>query len=305
MKSQLCFALCILILLNWNLGLAQTTDSLLIITPGLSPTVVEHGQVELNLFNALNTEQSVFEFDTIRETSRYTSLFHVLQVGYGISKTNRWNIGGMFIFGHTRVDQNEDRSPFAVLGSGDADATVFHQAAAIGIFARAIPFRNLPELAVQGTLLFPATRDKLARQYSGYDRTLAQLQLSFYQQFTPLFYLFGSAGGSVLLPNSTRKQTTLLVPIQVYPVLHLGYDSKAYLFASLSYSGQFNKVSPGFLRGNGYRILYGLGGQYYFKPTLSLYAQVQLPATISTKSITTTVPTADAYGLGLGGRWAF
>lgn len=305
MKLQLPGVFTVFLALFSHWGHTQTTDSLLIITPGLSPTVVAHGQTELNLFNALNTEQSVFEFDTIRETSRFSSLFHVLQVGYGISKTNRWNLGAMFIFGHTRLDQDEDRNPFAVLGSGDADATVFHQAAAIGLFARAIPFRKLPELAVQGALLFPATRDKLARQYSGYDRTLAQLQLSFYQQFTPLFYLFGSAGGSVLFPNSTRKQTTLLVPVQVYPVIHLGYDSKAYLFASLSYSGQFNKVSPGFLRGNGYRILYGLGGQYYFKPALSLYAQVQLPATISTKSVTTTVSTDGAFSLGLGGRWAF
>ena len=284
---------------------AQSFDSVLVISPGLSRSVVAHGRLELGFFNQLSTEKSVFEFDTISETSRFSALYHVLQLGYGVDKHNRLNIGGIFIFGHTRSDLDENRSPFAVLGSGGTDATTFHKPAAVGVFARGIPFRSLPELTVQAGVLFPATGDQLARQFSGYDRTLAQLQLSFYQQFRPWFYLFATAETDVLFSNSTRKQTSVLLPLSLYPVFRLGYGSKTYLFGNLSYNGRFNKVKPGFLKSNGYRVWYGLGVQHYFTPDFSAYMQFQLPAAIESVSLTTTTPKAGAFIFALGGRWVF
>ena len=282
---------------------AQSFDSVLVISPGLSPAVVPYKRFELALFNQLNTEKSVFQFDTTKETSRFSALYHVLQLGYGVDKHNRLNVGGLFIFAHTRSDLDETRSPFSVLGSGDADATVFHKPAALGFYARGIPFARLPELTVQAGVLFPATGDKIARQFSGYDRTFAQLQFSFYQQFRPWFYVFATAETDVLFSNSIRKQTTLLLPVSVYPVFRLGYGSKTYLFGNLSYNGRFNKVSPGFLKSNGYRVWYGLGLQHYFSPDVSAYVQFQLPAAIESVSLTTTTPKSGAFLLAIGGRW--
>lgn len=281
---------------------AQSRDSVLIISPGLSPAVVPYKHFELAFFNQLNTEKSVFQSDTTKETSRFSALYHVLQIGYGVDKRNRLNIGGTFIFGHTRSDLDETRSPFAVLGGGDADATVFHKPAALGVYARGIPFGRLPELTVQAGVLFPATGDKQARQFSGYDRTFAQLQFSFYQQFRPWFYLFATAETDLLFSNSTRRQTTLLLPVSVYPVFRLGYGGKTYLFGNLSYNGRFNKVSPGFLKSNGYRIWYGLGLQRYFTNDFSAYVQFQLPAVLKSVSLTTTTPVKGAFLLAIGAR---
>lgn len=284
---------------------AQSFDSVLVISPGLSPAVVSYKHFELAVFNQLSTEKSVFQFDTLTETSRYSALYNVLQLGYGVDKNNRLNVGGMFIFGHARSDLDETRSPFAVLGSGDANATVFHKPAAVGVYARGIPFRRLPELTVQAGVLFPATGDKMARQFFGYDRTFAQLQFSFYQQFRPWFYLFASAETDLLFSNNTRKQTTLLLPVSVYPVFRLGYSSKTYLFGSLSYNGRFNKVKPGFLKSNGYRMWYGFGLQHYFTTDFSAYIQFQLPAAIESVSLTTTTPKSSVFLLAIGGRWVF
>jgi hypothetical protein len=296
-----------LVLVCWSINTAnaQTFDSLQIITPGIAPSVVSHRQVEVAFFNQLSTEKSVFEFDTLSETSRFSALYNVLQVGYGISKKNRLNVGGIFVFANTRFDADEDRSPFAVFGSGDSSAIVFHKPAAIGGYVRGIPFRRLPELTVQAGLLFPATGDKVARQFSGYDRVVAQLQVSFYQQLSPLFYLFAAAQTSVLFANDTRKQTSVLLPFNLYPVFQLGRGSKAYLYGNLSYTAQFNKVSPGFLRNSGQRVMYGIGGQYYFSPAFSVYAQMQFPAVIDLESTTTTILKEGAFVLALGGRWVF
>lgn len=307
MKNFSTLRLVTIIFLCWNVvaGSAQTFDSLLIINPGISPAVVPHRHVEVALFNQLSTEKSLFEFDSISETSRFSALYNVLQAGYGISKKNRLNVGGIFVFANTRFDADESRSPFAVLGSGDSNAVVTHKPAALGFYVRGIPFRRLPELTVQAGMLFPATNDQLARLSSGYDRTIAQLQLSFYQQFSPLFYLFASAQTSVLFANDTRKQTSVLLPVNLYPVFQLGHGSRAYLYGILSYSAQFNKVSPGFLRGSGHRVLYGIGGQYYFTPGFSVYAQMQFPAVIDIESTTTTILKEGAFMLALGGRWVF
>ena len=254
---------------------AQTADSLRIISPGLSPAVVAHRKAEVALFNQLTTEKSTFRLGTMVETSRYTTLYHTLMLGYGLERHNRLNIGGIFIMSHVRVDLEENHSPFAILGKGKGDGLVVRKPAAAGLYLRGVPFRRLPEFTVQTGLLFPGTKDELVRQLTGYDRILAQLQLSFYQQFRPWFYLFATAEADVLFANDTRKQTSLLVPVSLYPVFRLGYGSNTYLFASLGYSGRFNKVEPGCLKSNGYRVQYGLGVQHYFTPDFSLFGQVQ------------------------------
>ncbi len=282
---------------------AQTTDSLLIISPGLSPSVVSHGRFEVALFNQLGTEKRYTEFDSISSTARFTSLYHVLQAGYGVDKYNRLNLGASLIFAHTRSDGDPNSSPLAVLGGNDLYSIGFHKMAAVGLYARGIPFRKLPELTIQAGVFFPATNDLIARSFSGYDRTLTQLQFSFYQQFSPLFYLFATAETNVLFSNKNRKQTSVALPVSLYPVVRLGYYSSTYLFGNLGYNGQFNKVEPGFLKSNGYRLQCGLGAQHYFNRDFSVYLQLQFPVAIGTKSTTTTTLKKGAFTLALGARY--
>lgn len=284
---------------------AQTTDSLLIINPGISPSVAPYRHLDLALYNQLNTEKSEFRLDTINLTRRYTAVYHTLQIGYGVDRTNRLNLGGAFVFAHTRTDAQAGRSPFAVFGSADADAVAYHQPAALGLYARGIPLRRLPELTVQVGAFFPIAADKAARAASGYDRTLTQLQLAFYQQFSPVFYVFAAAEADVLWSNTTRRQTSVSLPVHVYPVLRLGYDGKVCLFGDLGYSGQFNKVSPGFLKRTGQRVLLGLGGQYYIQPAFSLYLFGQVPPVLQTESATTTLLKKGTFTLSLGARWVW
>ena len=281
---------------------AQTTDSMLIISPGLSPAVVSHGRFEVAFFNQLSTEKVRTAFDTISDISRFSSLYHVLQAGYGVARNNRLNVGASLIFAHNRYDSDESRSPLAVLGGDEAGSTGFHKMAAVGFYARGIPFRKLPELTVQAGVFFPATNDLNARQFSGYDRTLTQLQFSFYQQLAPVFYLFATAETNVLFSNKNRKQTSVGLPVNLYPVFRLGYYSDTYLFGNLSYNGFFNKVEPGFLKSTGYRLQYGLGAQHYFSKDFSAYLLLQFPAAIGTKSTTTTTLKKGVFTLALGAR---
>lgn len=281
---------------------AQAIDSMLIISPGLSPSVVAKGRLELALFNqlsSLNYEQ-VIDQNTFR--GRNSSLYHVLQVGYGLDRYNRLNIGATAVFAHSRQDAREDRSAFAVFQGADNESVVNRTMAAVGLYARAIPFRKLPELTVQAGVFFPTVQDFLVRQTTGYDRTFAQLQFAFYQQFTPIFYVFATAGGNVFFPYEYNKRTSLHIPASLYPVVRLA-GTNAYLFGSFTYTGVFNKVKPGFLRANGYQMYYGLGAQYYFKPDFSLYLQTQWPAVVDLNSPATTVLRDKTFILGLGARY--
>lgn len=282
---------------------AQSTDSMFIISPGLSPSVVPQGHFEIALFNQLSTLTFKQTFGLKTDTYRNSDLYHVLQVGYGVDKYNRLNVGVSGIFAHNRQDVLENRGIFSVFKGQDDSSRVYRKMAAVGVFARAIPFRRLPELTVQAGVLFPTVKDFLAQQYSGYYRTQGQLQVSFYQQFSPLFYAFATAGANVFFPNDTWKQTTLSVPVGLYPVVRMGYYSKTYLFGSLVYDGSFNKVKPGFLNNTFTRVQYGLGAQYYFKPDFSIYLQLQFPAVVDYKSDATKVVKGKTFSLALGGRY--
>lgn len=282
---------------------AQHTDSLLIISPGLSPSVVSHGRVEVALFNQLSTLTFRQEFNGGADTFRFSNLYHVLQAGYGVDKYNRLNLGVSAVFAHNRQDGLQDRGPFSVFQGGDDNAQVYRNVAALGVYARAIPIRRLPELTVQAGVFFPTIKDNIAKQVSGYDRTFAQLQVAFYQQLSPLFYAFATAGGNLFFKNDFRRQTTLSVPLGLYPVVRLGYSSKTYLYGSFTYEGSFNKVTPGFLNKTYSRIQYGIGGQYYFKPDFSVYLQVQFPASVNYESTTTSVLKRNTFSLALGGRY--
>ena len=281
----------------------QSTDSLLIISPGLSPSVVPHRHVEVALFNQLSTLTFRQTFGLKTDTYRYSDLYHVLQVGYGVDKYNRLNVGVSGIFAHNRQDVLENRGIFSVFKGQDDSSRVYRKVAAVGVFARAIPFRRLPELTVQAGVFFPTVKDFVAQQFSGYYRTQGQLQISFYQQFSPLFYAFASASANVFFPNDTWKQTTLSVPVGLYPVVRLGYYSKTYLYGSLVYDGSFNKVKPGFLNNTFTRMQYGLGAQYYFKPDFSIYLQLQFPMLVDYKSDATEVVKNKTFSLALGGRY--
>ncbi|MBL7782518.1 MAG: hypothetical protein JNM22_14930 [Saprospiraceae bacterium] len=298
------FTLCIFLFLS---GIAtslhaQRIDSLLIISPGLSPSVVAHGRFEVALFNQLSTLTFRQEINGSVDTFRFSDLYHVLQVGYGVDKYNRLNLGVSALFAHNRQDGLQDRGPFSVFKGDDDQSQVYRNVATLGVYARAIPIRRLPELTVQAGVFFPTIKDNLAKQVSGFDRTFAQLQVAFYQQLSPLFYAFATAGGNLFFKNDFRRQTTFSVPLGLYPVVRLGHGSKTYLYGSFTYEGSFNKVTPGFLNKTFSRVQYGIGGQYYFTPDASLYLQLQFPAAIDYQSGSIDVLKKNTFSLALGGR---
>lgn len=247
---------------------ADTTPSYFLFA-GLSPNMIIEGQWEINLYNALSTQKLVPALAN-QEVYRSSSLQQALQVWHNPFRSNRVNVGLGFRFGHQLTDQQEDRSPLRVLGSGDEQSTAFHALTAVGPSVRFIPIRTLPELSIQSSFLFPVAKELITRQALGWDRSAFLLQGAFQQRLNPWLYGFVSTGTTLLFKNDDRMQTTLSVPTALYLAAQIA-QSNWYVIPDLSYTTSYNDRFQGSLRHVSSQWLGGLGIQYYPSPSWTFF----------------------------------
>ncbi len=234
----------------------------------LAPAVINSGEWEFNFFNALSTLKYRDNNDP-SGVGRSSRLDQIAQAWHNPFKGNNLNIGLEVRAAHQISDADEGGSPFRALG-GDA----VHALSALGLGVRVKPFRSLPELNIQSSLVFPVAGDELVRQQLGVDRTAWSVQGVFYQQFRPWLYVFAVAGAVTQFKNDTREQTSLTIPAGLYFVAAL-QQQRWYLIPSLSCAAGYNYVKAD----NGFNLvntsfLYGIGVQYRPAPEWSIGLQL-------------------------------
>lgn len=262
---------------------------------GLSPLLVPSGQVELLFFNTLSTQTNrAFSGGT----SRGTALQHILQVTYGVSKNGRFNIGTDIQYLHYRLDGNSNNSSLKVFKSTASDTVVtdanddnllalsFHTLSRVGLRFRATPFYSLPELTLQGGVLFPLAYQAPAIERAlDLARTQVWLQGNFYHLFGEGLYGFANAGAYFKLPNDKQRQTAV-VPVANLVIAKTLLDDFLIVFAQTAFNGNFNKEYKAGLKNTSYQLLYGLGVQVQPSNRFSISAELQKPILNNYKSLT-------------------
>lgn len=266
---------------------------------GLSPLLVPSGGAELLFFNALSTQKNErLPATDPGEISRSTALQHILQATYGVSKSGRFNIGIDLHYLHYRLDADSENSPLKVLESTAADTIVtdpenddvlalsFHTLSRVGLRFRTTPLYGLPELSLQGGILFPASYQPPAiKRALDLARTQLWLQANFYQLLGEGLYGFANAGAFFKMPSETQRQTTL-TPVANLVVAKQIPGDFLIIFAQTAFNASFNKEYKAGLRNTNYQWLYGLGVQMQVASKLSISAEFQKPFLNNYKSLT-------------------
>lgn len=283
---------------------------------GLSPLLVQPRQVEILFFNALSTQKNQRLPETSPgELSRGTSLQHILQITYGVSESGRFNLGFDLHYLHYRLDANVDNSPLRVLKSTASDTVVtdpnnedilalsFHTLSKAGLRFRLVPVWNLPELTLQGGVLFPASyQAPSTRRALDIARTELWIQGNFYQLIGEGLYGFAGLGAFVKLPSNAQKQTTLTPLANVIMAKEIPGDLLI-LFAQTAFNASFNKQYKAGLSNTNYQLILGVGAQVKFSENLSLSAEFQKPVVNDYKSFTSEVVSGSQNNFSINLRY--
>ena len=266
---------------------AENVDTLPVfpVFSGLSPFLVQAGQLELLFYNALSTQKNKAALGGI---SRGTALQHILQVTYGVSESGRFNLGLDVHYLHYRFDADSEHSALRVLAKTASDTIVtdstnrdvlalgFHTLSRVGLRFRWVPSQNLPELTLQGGLLFPASYQTPATKRAlNIARTQLWLQGNFYQILGEGLYGFAGAGAYLSLPSETQHQTTLTPIANV--VVAKEISDLFIVFAQTAFNASFNKQYKAGLQNTNLQWLYGLGAQLQLSNHFSISTEFQKP----------------------------
>jgi hypothetical protein len=283
-------------------------DSLIVNQPvfsGLSPTIIDHRQAEVLLFNLFETQrlEVIRPKDNSKDRIRSTVLAHALQITYGATKNRRINIGLDIQYLHLRTDNDENSSPWKVLGGDSETGRSFHTFSRLGPRIRVMPMTTLPELTLQSALLFPLANDATLESIPDISRIQWLTQVSFYQQFRPWFYLFGGVSGSIEFPRENINElTTYSLPVNLYAVGEV-LRRKLFFFGSLNYIADYEKPRNSGFKRRDYRFTFGVGAQYYLSPRFLLNLEYQLPFDNEIASSQVEPISGSLYALNLGLRY--
>ena len=263
-----------------------------VISPIVSSVLVGPGQWEFNHISAFQTREFALTQaqlnsttvmpDTVTNISRNSSLDHVFQIQYGLSRNYRFNIGLELYVSQFRNDMLPDRSGLEILNKADENAVVLRDITAIGPRIRWVPFGGLPEFSVQAAALFGQGTDLAKRTTLGAERTQFQSLLVFYQQFGQRFNVLLQSGASIVAPNEKigRDITSFSIPAYAqfsaqltglgandFPKL-FGFGSGSYAINIDQRKGADESQTSSFLQ-------IGLGVSLQLSPNWSLFVLAQ------------------------------
>ncbi|MFN7115573.1 MAG: hypothetical protein ACK4TA_02180 [Saprospiraceae bacterium] len=277
--------------------ISQDTLPIFPVFSGLSPLLVPSGEIELLFFNALSTQKNRTTPELGGSISRSTVLQHILQVTYGVSDGGRLNLGADVHYLHYRLDNNPENSFLKVWKSTASDTLVtdptddkvqalsFHTLNRVGLRFRWLPSESLPELTLQGGVLFPASyQTPTTRRTLNIARTQVWLQGNFYQVFGEGLYGFANAGAYFSLPNETQRQATL-TPVGNL-VIAKEISDLLIVFVQTAFNGNFNKEYKAGLKNTSHQWLGGLGVQLQVSNRFSISTELQKPIINDYKSLT-------------------
>ncbi|MEX2513043.1 MAG: hypothetical protein WD398_09065 [Cyclobacteriaceae bacterium] len=232
----------------------------LLVTPSLSANIIAERQWEVNLFNTLvyrdlrNTRitKRPFEekYDTTISQSQFTRLENILQVQRGLPGRPHLNIGMDFYFSHIRIDEDIHRSPLNIFVDNQNAANSSRNLTAMGPRIRWMPFPALPELTLQGSVVFGINKDLPTRQVYGRDRTQVLTQATFYQRFRPWLYVFLQSDLSAFIKNKSVSNNTFGFPLFLFASANvLGLRDNAYPKLYVLFSGSYSARYDDHVRG--------------------------------------------------------
>jgi hypothetical protein len=281
---------------------------------GISPVILNKSQTDINLSNTLTSfwltsTQYIPSVDAYRiaDRKRYSRFDQLLRVTYGFSENKRWDLGLELRFAHTRLDEAARSSPFRVLQGIKSDTSTgrsYHGFGLMGLRARAMLFKNIPELTIQGSVHYPMARSPESSRKLGYPQTQAGLGASYFIQSGSNTFYFIQADWTTRfqaeLENVGFFATNHIISGSTFMVVKIWEDSW-YVFPSISYN-VLGRIDKGNFRRLNQQLLGGLGLFFQPSPQFSILINANLPFLLSSGSNLITYDKETFTGITIGLR---
>jgi hypothetical protein len=270
-----------------------TLDSLPSLFLGsLSPVILNKDKVEINNYNALTSfwlavQEAPPELNGTTITNRYRASYfeNYVRISYGFSYSKRWDLGAEFRFTRRRLDDDATSSPLKVFGSDSPSSSTYGGLSMVGARVRYMPLRSVPELTLQGALIFPVANEEM-RNALKLDRTEFDFGATFYKSLNKTTYYFLQSNWRMRFAAAEDERTTHLWSASAFLVESL-FHHQIFVYPGLTYSGLFQRFSDsGFSQVN-YQVLGGLGVQYQPVKIFSVSIYAQIPFILESGSATT------------------
>ncbi len=236
-----------LLLLVWTM---QTTvhgqeltiaeDKELIYIGGLSPFILDQGDVEASLTSSLLSYWNVF--NGYRPNGEFYSNIYrlslsdnIVNVSYGFDQDGKWDLGAEFRYTFRRFDDAARNSPFKVFSGDEPSYAGFSY---LGLRFRIAPFDNIPHLTFQSSVLFPQA-DKSKRSALGADHYQWSIYGTYYSTLTENIGYFFQAGWGFYFPGAASNSMINAAQGAAF----LSFDilaNQLFLIPGLSYSGSYD-----------------------------------------------------------------
>lgn len=203
--------------------------------PAVSSVVIKHKQVELNYFASLASANSyrTDAGDLVDVDIKQIYLYNTLQITYGLSKNERFNVGLDINSVVGRIDQDRNSSIFKVFNPSITGNDKY--AFAVTSFAPRIrwrPFKNNYKVTIQSSVSLPTAVSEEKQAILGTNQIYFLSQFLYNQPLSKRLFLFSQ----ISLQYGFKRTNTPAVfytPVSMYLSYYI--PKKVILFALLNY----------------------------------------------------------------------
>lgn len=212
--------------------IAQSTSNVQNYTPSV---LLSHNQYEISLFNNLYTQDGYRNEDGkfIDAPGQQTYYTGMLQFNYGISKSNRINIGLDVNLKAVRLDSMEGSSPLKVFSFANNDFSRT-EVASIGPRIKINPCYGVKNFSFSSSFWIPLADSLENEPFLDYDKFTWWNQFYFDKNFNNKSQFFAEADLLFRLPKASGQTTVLSTPVSVFYSYFLSSKTTAYVMTQVS-----------------------------------------------------------------------
>ena len=285
-KSKLIGSIIIAYFCTYRQLFAQDNNDEPTFFTGLSPVILHQNEAEIYFTNSLTSYWNVqkqydpdFATGIFVDRKRYTKAEHTLRGSYGFAKNKKWDLGLEVKFAEARLDEAARSSPLRVFGNDSTGGKSYRNFTAIGLRLRASPFKNIPELTLQGTIYYPqsshsSTETELILLDAQNVKTV--LTATYYLKSGEYLNFFFQGDWLTTFKSGYSDRTVHSPNLSSLAVVRIG-GGHWNIFGGLNYGMDFRQFSTGSL----YlwdQHLFGSGGVFYQPtPVFSVVLSGQIP----------------------------
>lgn len=243
----------------------------------ISPVILAKDGIEATALTNLTSYWLTSKFgNAILDRYRISRSENYINLSYGFSESRRWDLGAQIRYSRMRIDENARNSPFKVFSASDSSSIGYTGVSSIGVRMRAMPFVNIPELTIQGSINFPMARNEETRSYLG-DRVQTDLVSTYYKSVSETWYVYLQGRYILQIANRENNKSTHFPGVSTYFVKSI-LNQKAFIFPGVTYVGSFQQnYKGGRLANQAQFLMIGFGLQIQPTNNFSVFLNGQKP----------------------------